>query len=133
MVCLQVSFQQIFSANKLCGLLIIFPYPAVSHVFQGPGFSGCGSRVRVQGPGSGVRVQGPGPGFRSSLSFYECTFFFINEISLKKNSNSLWKHIFYYEMQPNFYDVIFAFIMNFHKVTTKITGDRCSVYFMEMF
>ena len=92
-------------------------------------------RVRVQGPGpgSGVRVQGPGPGFRSSLSLYEYTFFFINEIFLKKNWNSLWKHIFYYEMQPNFYDVIFAFIMNFHKVTTKITGDRCSVYFMEMF
>ena len=74
MVCLQVSFQQIFSVNKLCGLLIIFPYPAVSHVFQGPGSSGSrffrvqvfqgpgpasGSKVRVQGPGSGsmVRVQ----------------------------------------------------------------------------
>ena len=35
-----------------------------------PGFSGSGSRVRVQGPESGSRVQGPGPGsgpgFRSS-------------------------------------------------------------------
>ena len=33
-------------------------------VFQGPGFSGSGSRVRVQGPGFGskVRVQGPGQG-----------------------------------------------------------------------
>ena len=46
---------------------------------------------------------------------------------MKKNSNSLWKHIFYYEMQPNFYDVIFACIMNFHKVTTKLqeTGALC--------
>ena len=32
-----------------------------------PGFSGSGSKVRVQGPWSRVRVQGPGPGFRSSL------------------------------------------------------------------
>ena len=74
----------------MCVLLIIFPYPAVSHVFQGPGFSvfrflmvevfqvfqgpsllwsrfsGSGSWVRVQGPGSGsrVRVQGPGSGSR---------------------------------------------------------------------
>ena len=42
----------------ICGLLIIFPYPAVSHVFQGRGFSG--SRffgVLVQGPGSGSRFQ----------------------------------------------------------------------------
>ena len=65
MVCLQISFQQIFSVNKLCGLLIIFPYPAVSHVFQGPGSSGSRFfRVRVQGPvpGSGSRVQGQGLG-----------------------------------------------------------------------
>ena len=72
----------------MCVLLIIFPYPAVSHVFQGPGFSvfrflmvevfqvfqgpsllwsrfsGSGSWVRVQGPGSGFRVQSPGPGSR---------------------------------------------------------------------
>ena len=72
MVCLQVSFQQIFSVNKLCGLLIIFPYPAVSHVFQGPGSSGSRFfRVQVfQGPGPGsgsrIRVQSPSPGFRSS-------------------------------------------------------------------
>ena len=41
-----------------------FPYPAVSHVFQGPDFTGSGSRVRVQGPGSGSKVQGPGSGSR---------------------------------------------------------------------
>ena len=63
MVCLQVSFQQIFSVNKLCGLLIIFPYPAVSHVFQGPGPGfRVRSRVRIQSPGSGSRVRGPVPG-----------------------------------------------------------------------
>ena len=41
-------------------------------VFQGPGFLGSRSRVRVHDPGfsgsrSRVRAQGPGPGFRSSL------------------------------------------------------------------
>ena len=36
-------------------------------VFQGPGFSGSGSRV--QGPESGPRVQSPGPSFRSSRRF----------------------------------------------------------------
>ena len=41
-------------------------------VFQGPGFSGSGSRV--QGPGSGSRVQGPGPGFRSSQYRHTCSF-----------------------------------------------------------
>ena len=53
----------------VCVLLIIFPYPAVSHVFQGPGFSGSRFfRVEVfQGPGfSGSRFSvsrfGPGPG-----------------------------------------------------------------------
>ena len=56
----------------ICGLLIIFPYPAGSHVFQGPGCrvrvqgAGFGSRVQGLGLGSGTRVQGPGPGFRSS-------------------------------------------------------------------
>ena len=77
----------------ICGLLIIFPYPAVSHVFQGPGSLGSrffrvqvfqgpgpGSRSRIQGvsqgsgsrvqsPGSGSRVQGLGSGFRSSHVF----------------------------------------------------------------
>ena len=48
------------------GLLIIFPYPAVSHVFQGPGSSGARFfRVRVQVPGLRSKVQGPGAGFRS--------------------------------------------------------------------
>ena len=46
--------------NKLCDLLIIFLHPAVSHVFQGPGFSG--SRI--------FRVQVfQGPGFSWSRSF----------------------------------------------------------------
>ena len=78
MVCLQVSFQQILSVNNglliiicghliICGLLIIFPCPAVSHAFQGPDSSGSSFfRVLVQGPGPGsrVRVQGPGSGSR---------------------------------------------------------------------
>ena len=62
--------------NKLCDLLIIFLHPAVSHVFQGPGFSGFRIfRVQVfHGPDfSGSRffmVQVfQGPGFsRSSFS-----------------------------------------------------------------
>ena len=41
----------------MCGLLIIFPYLAVSHVFQGPGSSGPRFfRVRVKGPGPGLEV-----------------------------------------------------------------------------
>ena len=53
--------------SYIYGLLIIFPYPAVSHVFQGLGFSG--SRFL------GSRVQGPGPGYRSSpLLFTSSTF-----------------------------------------------------------
>ena len=65
----------------ICGLLIIFPYLAVSHVFQGPGSLGSrffrvwvqdpgpGSRVRVQGlgPGTGSRVEGPGSESRSRV------------------------------------------------------------------
>ena len=48
------------------------------HVFQGPGFSGSGSRVQVfrirfQGPvpGSGFRVQGPSPGSRVRVQVIE--------------------------------------------------------------
>ena len=69
--------------SYICGYLIIFPYPAVSHVFQGPDFlgyrffmvQGPGSGSRFQSPGSGSKVrvrvqgQGPGPGFRSSHYF----------------------------------------------------------------
>ena len=71
----------------ICGLLINFPYPAVSHVFQGPafsvsrffrvqvfqspGFSGCGSRVQGPGPGSGSRVQGPGSRSRVRVQVLE--------------------------------------------------------------
>ena len=79
---------------SLSGLLIIFPYPAVSHVFQGPGFSGSrffrvqviqdpgfsGSRFfRVnifqgpgfQGPVAGSRVRGPGSESRVRVQVLE--------------------------------------------------------------
>ena len=49
------AYKSLLSRFIIYGLLIIFPYPAVSHVFQGLGSSGSASRV-----------QGPGPGFRSS-------------------------------------------------------------------
>ena len=59
----------------ICVLLIIFPYPAVFHVFQGPGFSGSrfsgsesGFRIQVEGPGSVSRVPVQRLGYRSSQS-----------------------------------------------------------------
>ena len=50
--------------SYICGYLIIFPYPAVSHDFQGPDFLGYRFfmvQVRAQGPDPDSRVQGPGP------------------------------------------------------------------------
>ena len=82
-----------------------FTYPAVSHVFQGPGFSGFRFfrvqvfRVRVQGPGPGSRVlvQGPGPGFRSSPLNSVCDSLSFTPLECYENSLNIyfsWKVFF---------------------------------------
>ena len=64
-------FSVLISYN-MC-LLIIFPYPAVSHVFQGSGLSGSRFfKVQVfQGPGLRVLVQSLGPGSRVRVQVLE--------------------------------------------------------------
>ena len=83
------------SLNQTYFLILYF-----FQVFQGPGFSGSGSRV--QGPGSGSRVQGPGPGFRSSQYRHTCSFSYFLVYVLSFLNDKVDEECEYFFKQQNF-------------------------------